>query len=157
MIDTQLVFGSINLLLIKLAHCKLLEFWPIQNWWNWVRFARLLALDILFQFVPQMLSWSEFRALWWSRQYLDFVVLKPVWKYAWGHCLLGRPIFDQTLNFLAYILRYCFNINFLLRDAIYFDKCTSFSCRKAAQDAAATALHGQDGVIQQRSLFFLQT
>ena len=57
---------------------------------------------MLFQFCSHIFYRTEVRAVWWPRQYLDFVVLKPflpqLWKYAWGHCSFGRPICNQALT-----------------------------------------------------------
>ena len=57
---------------------------------------------MLFQFYPQIFYRIEVRALWWPLQYLDFVVLIAIlpqlWKYPWGHCQFGGPIYNLTLT-----------------------------------------------------------
>lgn len=73
----------------------------------------VMVTPIPWLFCPQAISWQ-------------------IWKCAWGHCPLGRPIFDQAFNSLTDI-RCCFNIlslfSFLLMATILLESSpTTWQC-----------------------------
>lgn len=69
--------------------------------------------------------------------------MSQFWK-ACSHCPLEKPIYDQTFNLLANVLRYC----------LPPVECLSASCCKAAPQhgAANPVFYDCDGVLQTASL-----